>query len=64
MDGAKGRRLGEPDNDVRENVDWMTRYPDEAWQHLERRVARIEPILRAHHRELANFLPLHQAYQA
>ena len=50
---ANRRRLSEPDNDVRENVDWMTRYPDEAYQHLDRRVTRVESALRVH-RELAH----------
>ena len=48
MNLGKQRQFVEPDADVREHVDWMTRYPDEAWRELERRVSRIEPIVKAY----------------
>ena len=45
--GFRKRQCEENNHDVREHVDWMTRYSDEAWRALERRVNKIEPKLKA-----------------
>jgi hypothetical protein len=45
--GYRRRQCELNDHDVREHVDWMTRYSDEAWRALERRVNKMEPILKA-----------------
>ena len=53
MNRVKDRQCELNNHDVREHVDWMTRYADEAWMELERRVGRIEPKVRAQQRAIA-----------
>ena len=51
------------DHDVREHVDWMTRYSDEAWRALERRVNKMQSKLRTIAVSENNFETLREVLQ-